>query len=305
MSLPSLLAKIATRRAERYGVATLPSGVFPFNGSLLSLPRSSSILKDKAKAFIEGKDQRTEQGESKASIEGKEERSAERDEKEPSGGGKRQRQARRVIAEVKLGSPRLGSLVDRVNPEKQAALYRAHGASALSVVVEPDFFFGSFELLRRAKAASGGLPTVAKDFVVSESQLDEIAEAGADAVLLIAALYDGSGLRRWAAAARARGLVPLVETHERGEIARLAEDGSEWELVGINNRDLRTFTVDLERSIALRPSLPAGALAVAESGIASRAEIDRLAAAGFDAFLVGESLLLANDPAAKLEELAG
>ena len=292
MSLPSVLAKIATQRAERYGTAASPSGDFPFNGSLSSLPRSPAILKDEAKAFIEGK------GEGQAST-GRKNVSGE------SASGRRGRPGRRVIAEVKLGSPRLGSLVDRVNPEKQAALYRAHGASALSVVVEPDFFFGSFELLRRAKAASGGLPTVAKDFVVSERQLDEITEAGADAVLLIASLYDGFGLREWAAAARARGLVPLVETHERDEIARLADDGSEWEMVGINNRDLRTFTVDLERSIDLRSSLPAGALAVAESGISSSADVERLAAAGFDAFLVGESLLLAEDPAAKLEELVG
>jgi indole-3-glycerol phosphate synthase len=219
------------------------------------------------------------------------------------------RRGRAVIAEVKMGSPRLGSLVGRVDPEKQAALYRAHGAVALSVVVEPDFFFGSFDLLRTAKAASG-LPAVAKDFVVSERQLDEAIAAGADAMLLIAALYSAQELRAWAGAARSRGLVPLVETHEPEEIVKLGGDAvgggnREWELVGINNRDLRTFEVDLERSIALRPSLPSGALAVAESGIAGRADVERLAAAGFDDILIGEALLLADDPAAKLEELVG
>ncbi len=207
---------------------------------------------------------------------------------------------RAIIAEVKMGSPRLGSLVGRVDPERQARLYRRAGAVALSVVVEPDFFHGSYELLAACKAASG-LPALAKDFVVSPRQLDRAAECGADAVLLIAALYGRQELRLWAAAARARGLVPLIETHDAGEVERLAD--ADWELVGINNRDLRTFEVDLEHSIELRPSLPAGALAVAESGIASARDRQRLAAAGFDGFLIGEALLLADDPAAKLEEL--
>jgi indole-3-glycerol phosphate synthase len=205
-----------------------------------------------------------------------------------------------AIAEVKLGSPRLGSLAGRIDPERQAAAYARGGAAALSVVVEPDFFFGSYELLSRCKAASG-LPAIAKDFVVSERQLDAAREAGADAVLLIAALYSASELAAWAEAARRRGLAPLVETHDDEDVAKLHD--AEWELVGVNNRDLRTFEVDLERSIRLLPDLPRGALRVAESGIAERADVARLAAAGFDAFLVGESLLLADDPAAKLGEL--
>jgi len=210
------------------------------------------------------------------------------------------RRGRGIIAEVKLGSPRLGSLAGRFDPAVQAAAYAAAGAAALSVVVEPDFFFGSYELLAACRAASG-LPAIAKDFVVSARQLDWASESGADAVLLIAALYSPRELRAWAAAARARGLVPLVETHAAAEIDAL--DGDAWELVGINNRDLATFAVDLERSIALRPRLPAGALAVAESGIASAADLARLRAAGFDAFLVGEALLTAADPGAKLREL--
>ncbi len=275
MSLPTLLEQIVAQRRAHYGVAADRQAVFSFNGSLSSV--ASNDTKDwknrkaKAKAFIEGKN----------------------------------RKARRaVIAEVKMGSPRLGSLVGRVNPARQAALYAASGAVALSVVVEPDFFFGSYELLRIAKSTSG-LPVLAKDFVVSERQLDQAATAGADAILLIAALYIGAELRAWAAAARSRGLLPLVETHESEEISRLGEDDSEWELVGINSRDLGTFDVDLERTIGLRPTLPPGALAVAESGIATRADVERLAAAGFDAFLIGESLLLADDPAAKLAELCG
>lgn len=210
------------------------------------------------------------------------------------------RRGRAVIAEVKMGSPRIGSLVGRVDAEAQARVYAEHGAVALSVVVEPDFFFGSYELLARCRLASG-LPAIAKDFVVDPVQLEWAREAGADAVLLIAALYRAEELRDLASRARALGLAPLVETHSEADLDLLA--GSRWELVGVNNRDLRTFEVDLARSISLVPRLPAGAIRVAESGIGSGAEVKRLREAGFDAFLVGESLLLADDPAAKLREL--
>ena len=205
-----------------------------------------------------------------------------------------------MIAEVKMGSPRIGSLAGRVDPEAQARLYAEHGAAALSVVVEPDHFGGSYELLARCRAASG-LPAIAKDFLVDERQLAWAAAAGADAVLLVAALHTAADLARWARRARGLGLAPLVETHDRDDLAKLA--GAEWELVGVNNRDLRTFEVDLGHSIERLPELPAAACKVAESGIRNGADVARLAAAGFDAFLVGESLLLADDPAAKLEDL--
>ncbi len=203
-----------------------------------------------------------------------------------------------------MGSPRLGSLAGRFDPEAQAWIYRDGGAAALSVVVEPDFFFGSCELLRRCKEACG-LPAIAKDFLVSERQIDEAAAAGADAFLLIAALHPAEELAGWARAVRERGLVPLVETHDAEDLDRVAAVGERWEMVGINNRDLRTFEVSLDASIALHSRIPAGALAVAESGIHSHADVDRLARAGFDAFLIGETLLLAEDPAAKLTELLG
>jgi indole-3-glycerol phosphate synthase len=207
-----------------------------------------------------------------------------------------------VIAEVKMGSPRIGTLAGRVDPEAQARLYAAGGAAALSVVVEPDWFGGSYELLARCREASG-LPAVAKDFLVDERQLAWAREAGADAVLLVAVLYGREELARWARRARGLGLAPLVETHGAEDAAKLR--GAEWELVGVNNRDLRTFEVDLEQSIERVRELPPGALKVAESGIGGGADVARLAAAGFDAFLVGESLLLAEDPAAKLAELVG
>jgi len=207
-----------------------------------------------------------------------------------------------IIAEIKMGSPRLGSLQGRVDPLAQARLYAANGAAALSVVVEPDFFFGSYDLLAACRAASG-LPAIAKDFVVDPVQLEWARGAGADAVLLIAALYEPEELVRYARLARALGLAPLIETHDAADLVRLT--GEPWELVGVNNRDLRTFEVDLERSIALLPLLPPGALKVAESGIRDALDVALLADSGFDALLIGESLLLAADPAAQLRALVG
>ncbi len=218
-----------------------------------------------------------------------------------------------VIAEVKMGSPRIGSLVGRIDPEDQARLYADHGAAALSVVVEPDFFHGSYALLSRCRRASG-LPAIAKDFVVDPLQLRWAADAGADAVLLIAALHEPARLRHLAALARGLGLVPLIETHSAEEIDGLSAGptgpdgggaGFPWELVGVNNRDLATFEVDIERSGRLVRRLPDGALRVAESGIKTGDDVARLHRAGFDAFLIGEALLLADDPAARLRELVG
>lgn len=210
------------------------------------------------------------------------------------------KRGRAIIAEVKLGSPRLGSLVERIDPRRQARIYADNGAAALSVVVEPDFFHGSYELLAMCKEASG-LPALAKDFVVDPRQIEWAAAAGADAVLLIAALLEPDELGRYAERALGLDLEPLVETHGTADLEKLA--GGDWTLVGVNNRDLRTFEVDLDRSIELLPELPAAALKVAESGITTGADVKRLAAAGFDAFLIGESLLLSDDPGRLLREL--
>jgi len=207
-----------------------------------------------------------------------------------------------IIAEVKMGSPRLGSLHGRVDPVAQARTYAAHGAAALSVVVEPDFFHGGYELLAACRQASG-LPAIAKDFIVDPVQLLWARDAGADAILLIAALYEPEEMARYARLARGLGLVPLVETHDAADVARLG--GEPWEIVGVNNRDLRTFDVDLQNSIALLAGLPAEAVKVAESGIRDALDILLLRDSGFDAFLIGETLLLAPDPAAKLRELLG
>ncbi|MEM8960513.1 MAG: indole-3-glycerol phosphate synthase TrpC [Acidobacteriota bacterium] len=211
-----------------------------------------------------------------------------------------EKRGRAVIAEVKLGSPRLGSLVDTIDPLALARTYAENGAAALSVVVEPDFFHGSYELLAACHETSG-LPTIAKDFIVDPVQFRWARRAGARAVLLIAALYEPDELRRLADLARQHRLVPLIETHELSDLMKL-QDGV-WELVGVNNRDLRTFEVELSSSMALLPMLPSGALKIAESGIGGADDLTMLRSVGFDGYLIGEALVTADDPAAKLREL--
>ena len=179
-------------------------------------------------------------------------------------------------------------------------MYAQAGAVALSVVVEPDFFRGSPELLAECRSASG-LPALAKDFVVDLAQIEAAARAGAAAVLLIAALLDPEELAGLASAARERSLVPLVEVHDLADLQKL--QGRRWELVGVNNRDLRTFEVSLDHGRALATTLPAESLKVAESGIRDRADIASLREVGYDAFLVGEALVTADDPATVLEDL--
>lgn len=207
-----------------------------------------------------------------------------------------------IIAEVKLGSPRLGDLRERLDPERIASTYRSAGAACLSVVVEEAHFFGSYDLAARCREAAE-LPLLVKDFLVSERQLDCAAQAGASAVLLIARLFNREQLAAWAEAVRQRGMVPLVELHDLDEVERIAD--APWELLGVNQRDLSSFEVSRDRALRLRQLLPEKALAVAESGIHAREDIEVLQAGGFDAFLIGESLLLSKDPGKKLRELLG
>ena len=210
------------------------------------------------------------------------------------------KRGRAIIAEVKQGSPRLGSLVGTFDPQDLALEYAASGAVCLSVVTEPDFFYGSYGILEGCKWASG-LPAIAKDFIVDDIQFQWARDAGADAILLIAALYEKPELHRLANVARRHGLVPLIEIHGLDELTKL--EGANWELVGVNNRDLRTFEVVLDNSIALASTLPTGAIKVAESGIHSASEIALLRGVGFDAFLIGEALVTNQDPGSKLKEL--
>jgi len=208
------------------------------------------------------------------------------------------------LAEIKHRSPSAGLILPDAPSriESVARAYRRGGASAVSVVVEQDFFGGDPSWLPRAKAASG-LPVLMKDFIVDEIQLDFAAALGADAVLLIAAALDVAALARLHAAARARSLAVLVEAHDEDEIQRGLAAGAQ--IVGVNARDLRTFAVDLPGMARLGALLPASVIRVAESGIRSRGDVEALAAAGYGAFLVGEALLKAPDPAVMLRTLRG
>ncbi|HUP60237.1 MAG TPA: indole-3-glycerol phosphate synthase TrpC [Thermoanaerobaculia bacterium] len=205
-----------------------------------------------------------------------------------------------VIAEIKSASPSAGSIVDDPDVEAIARDYARGGAAAMSIVTEPEFFRGSREWIARAKAA-GGLPVVMKDFIVEPSQIVRGIAAGADAILLLASLLDAMQLQDFVALAEAYGCDALVEVHDEEELERAVTGGAR--LIGVNNRDLKDFRVDLGISERLGAKMPADVIRVAESGIRARADVDRLRAAGFHAFLVGESLLRQNDRAAAVRAL--
>jgi indole-3-glycerol phosphate synthase len=206
------------------------------------------------------------------------------------------------IAEVKRRSPSKGDLDPGLQPELLAKEYVAGGAACLSVLTDTDFFGGSRADLAAARQASG-LPVLRKDFTVHEADVVDARLMGADAVLLIVAALDDDSLRRCAARAGELGLAALVEVHDERELERALAAGSR--LVGVNQRDLRTFQVDHERACALAAAIPAGVLAVAESGIRDAGDARRLADAGYDAILVGESLVRAEDRAGRLRDLVG
>jgi indole-3-glycerol phosphate synthase len=205
-----------------------------------------------------------------------------------------------VIAEIKSASPSAGMIVENPNVEEIARDYKNGGAAAISIVTEPDFFLGSREWIVRA-ASSSGLPVIMKDFVIDPSQLLRGVTAGADAVLLLASLLDPLQIREFIGILDEFGCDALVEVHDEEELARAVEGGAR--LIGVNNRDLRTFNVDLATSEHLGAMMPRGVIKVAESGIKVRQDVDRLRAAGFDAFLVGESLLRQNDRVAAVNAL--
>lgn len=205
-----------------------------------------------------------------------------------------------VIAECKRRSPAKGVLRQDYDASAIAAGYERAGAAAISVLTEATFFDGSLGDLERVRR-SVRLPLLRKDFIVDEYQLFEAAAAGADAVLLIVAALTDDQLRTLLARASALGLASLVEVHDRPELERAL--GAEATIVGVNNRNLRTLQVNLETSIALIEAMPRGVVAVAESGLRSADEIERLRAAGYAAFLIGERLMAEPDPGAALELL--
>jgi indole-3-glycerol phosphate synthase len=194
----------------------------------------------------------------------------------------------RLLAEVKRRSPSAGEIRPGADPVDVARAYQAGGAAALSVLTDRDFFGGELDFLVRVRAAVD-LPVLRKDFVVDPLQLWEARAAGADAVLLIVRILTDPQLAELLGLARELGMDALVEVHTAGETARALAAGST--LVGINNRDLSTFVTDLGLSITLADGVPSEVTLVAESGIRAAADVDRLGAAGFDAILVGESLM--------------
>jgi len=204
-----------------------------------------------------------------------------------------------VIAEIKSASPSAGVIVEHPDVESIAAEYKQGGAAAISIVTEPEFFRGSRDWI--ARAATTGLPVLMKDFVVEESQLIRGVAAGASAILLLASLLDGAQIRDFIACLDAYSCDALVEVHDDAELDRAIAGGAR--LIGVNNRNLRDFSVDLAASERLARAIPEGTLRIAESGIKSAGDIDRLRSAGFDAFLVGESLLRQNDRAAGVRQL--
>ena len=205
-----------------------------------------------------------------------------------------------VIAELKKASPSKGLIRAEFRPADLAQELEASGAAALSVLTDEEFFQGSLGNLREASAAVG-IPCLRKDFIVDEFQLLEARANSADAVLLIVAALSSDELLRLACAARSRGLDVLCEVHDGDELQRALDVGCD--LIGVNTRDLRTFKVDLQTAFALAEKFPDDVVRVAESGIHSAADITRLQAAGYQAFLVGESLMRAASPGAALREL--
>ena len=207
----------------------------------------------------------------------------------------------RLIAEVKRASPSQGLFRADLDPIAQASTYAAAGAAAVSVLTDARYFHGSLDDLVQVRRAVP-VPVLRKEFIVDEYQLWEAREAGADAVLLIVAALEDPVLRDLLGAAKGAGLATLVEVHTAGELDRALRLGAS--VIGINNRDLQTLTTTLAPSLALLPQIPPGPIAVSESGLRTGADVAQVVAAGAHAVLVGETLLRADDVAAKVRELS-
>jgi len=205
-----------------------------------------------------------------------------------------------IISEIKQASPSKGVFTGDFRPAAIAALYAAGGAAALSVLTDEEFFKGKLGDLEAARTAVT-IPVLRKDFTIDEFHVIEAAAHGADAILLIAAILDVAQMRGFRELAARYGMAALVEVHDDHELDAALASGAE--IVGVNNRNLHTFEVALDTSLRLVEKMPAGVIKVAESGIHSRADVERLRAAGFHAFLVGEHLMKSADPAGALREL--
>jgi len=207
-----------------------------------------------------------------------------------------------LIAEIKKASPSAGLIREDFDPVGIAQIYQAHGAACLSVLTDQPYFQGSLEYLRQVRAAVD-LPVLRKDFIIDPYQVFEARAAGADAVLLIAECLDDRRLGELHELVLSLGMTPLVEFYDPQNLPRVLAAGAR--LIGINNRNLHTFEVDLEHTIRLRRRIPADRLVVGESGIRSRDDVERLAAAGVNAILVGESLMREQQIGRAVDRLLG
>lgn len=206
-----------------------------------------------------------------------------------------------LIAEVKKASPSKGLLCPDFDPLRLASTYVSGGASAISVLTDEHFFQGSYDYLQQIRRLYPGFPLLDKDFIIHPYQVHAARAAGADALLLIAAVLNDADLRSLLELTRSLGMEALLEVHDEAELRRVLRLGPR--LVGVNNRNLADFKVDLGVSLGLRPLTPVGVGFVAESGIHTRADLQRLAAAGVNAVLVGEALVAAPDVGAAVKEL--
>ena len=211
----------------------------------------------------------------------------------------------RLIAECKKASPSKGLFTERYRPVEMARTYAENGAAAISVLTEADHFQGKLADLRAVKDAVGpmGVPVLRKDFLFDPYHLYEARASGADAALLIVAALEQQQLRELLAVAQTIWLQVLVEVHDEAELEIALNCGAE--IIGINHRNLKTFEVDRSLSFRLRPMIPEGRIVVAESGISSATDVMQLKQAGINAILVGEAVMTAADPSAKVRELVG
>jgi indole-3-glycerol phosphate synthase len=205
-----------------------------------------------------------------------------------------------IIAEVKKASPSKGLLKSNFDPAGLGSAYENGGATAISVLTEQDHFMGSLSALRQVRDAVS-VPILRKDFILDEYQVVESRAAGADSFLLIASLLDATRLRLLIDQGRRWGMEPVVEVHNLSEMSAALESGAR--IIGINNRDLGTFHVDLNVTLQLMKHVPPGPIVVSESGIRTRDEVIKLKDAGVAGFLIGESIVTSLDPAAKIREL--
>jgi indole-3-glycerol phosphate synthase len=205
-----------------------------------------------------------------------------------------------VIAEIKKASPSAGVICESFDPLRIAGEYRDSGAAALSIITEVKHFRGGLEILARLRWHTK-LPLLRKDFLIDPYQILEARHAGADAVLLIAALLDAPGLKHMREESERCGMDALIEVHNESELQKALDAGAA--IIGVNNRDLRTFEVSLDTALNLARIMPKDVLAVAESGIRTPEDIRRLSDAGYRGFLVGEQLMRAQSPGAALKKL--